>query len=640
MSLDDLNREIYNTTGEEKFSRVQSQSQYDPFVAQSQSSPFNEQKEWERAKQEISPKQKKVLLLMVIILGVVALSVGGIVFFAWWQKNAFHQDRVSVVFEGPKEADSTQLVKYLIRYKNDNRVTLQNAEILVTYPENFQPMDNVNAKYLNPTTSRIFVGDVKPGREDAVELKGIFYAPKDFPVYLHAVIAFVPSNSTGKLSMETQTSVNITTSPVILEVSAPLQAVDSDKVEYVIDYKNLDLRSLNNVQIRVELPKGLQVTQMQPTASQNETTWVLGNLDSNQGGKIQIKGILRGEDKESKIFSVSLGSLGGDGQLAVYNKREISTSIVSPILTVAQKLDGNTDGVVSAGSTLNYTIAYRNTGETGLRNAVVTAEIQGKILDFSKISAEKGFFDGTKNTITWKASEVPALASINPNSGGEVHFSVPIKAVIPVNNDNDKNFTVTTLAKIDSPDIPTPLDANKIIGSNALEVRLASKVLFDTKGYFKDAKIKNSGPMPLQVGKETLFAVHWAISNISNDLIDGKLTSSLPTGVRWTGMIYPNSEKVVYDSRTNQLTWELGTVASGAGAFLPPREVEFQVGVTPQINQIGNLLTLVNKSIFTATDSFVGKDISLENPAKDTQLSEDETMGYEGGKVKAADNGQ
>jgi len=90
-------------------------------------------------------------------------------------------------------------------------------------------------------------------------------------------------------------------------------------------------------------------------------------------------------------------------------------------------------------------------------------------------------------------------------------FSVPVKSTIPVESSQDKNFTVHLLRKIDSPDIPVPDGSDKIIGSNDLELKLASKVLFNVYGYYNDSKIKNSGPIPMQVGSPTTFTIHWSV---------------------------------------------------------------------------------------------------------------------------------
>jgi hypothetical protein len=633
MPLNDLNKELYNSDSKVISNRTHEKSEYDVETAAGQASPFDKEQNWNQPQKGFSPKQKKILYIALGVLVAAIVAVAGVFAYRWWQKDAFHQDRVSISFEGPKEADSTQQTAYIIHYKNSNRVTLKNAEIDLTYSENFQPIDNVNLKYLSPSSSKIFVGDIKPNSEGTAELKGIFYAPKDFPVYLYASLHFVPSNGTADLSMENQVGVNITAAPVLLDVTAPQQAIDGGDVQYVIDYKNLDVRRMSDVQVRVDFPQGFEMGSANPTPSEKDSYWYVGNLEAGQGGKITIQGQMHGDDGEDQNALVSLGHVGNDGNFVVFNKQEADIRMVSPVLAVKQTLDNKENNVINAGDVLQYTISYKNTGSTGLRDAIITAQVTGKIVDFSKISSDNGSYDGTTGTMIWKASDVPGLANIDPQAGGSVHFSIPVKSVIPIANKLDKNFVVSSVAKIDSPDIPVSNGANKVIGSNKLELKLASKVLFDVKGYYADAKIKNSGPIPMQTGKETTFAIHWSVVNVSNDITNAQVISSLPTGVRWTGQIYPANEKISYNERTNQLIWNAGDIAAGAGLITPPHEVVFQVGVTPQVNQVGDPITLVNKSTFTAKDMFVGQSINLEGDKKDTQLYEDPKVGFAGGKV-------
>jgi hypothetical protein len=202
MPLDDLNKELYNYNSKIVPTHTHERSEYDPDKAvPSQPSPFDEEQSWNRPQKGLSPKQKKILLIVGPIVSAIILIIAGYFFYGWWQKNAFHQDRVSISFEGPKEVDSTQDTKYIIHYKNDNRATLKNAEIQLSYSENFQPTDNVNLKYLSPGSSKIFIGDIKSKSEGSVELVGSFYAPKDSPVYIYASLNFVPSNGTENVSV-------------------------------------------------------------------------------------------------------------------------------------------------------------------------------------------------------------------------------------------------------------------------------------------------------------------------------------------------------------------------------------------------------------------------------------------------------
>lgn len=635
MSLDELNNEIYNHKQQDLAGHTHEGNKYSPTVEDPLKNPFlSEDKSWGNSQKGLSLSQKKKLKIFLYIVLAVAFLIGATAFIKWWNKNAFHQDRVSIWFEGPTTADSTKQMKYFIHYKNDNRASLKKAEIKLNHSENFQPTDNINLKYISPSSSLIFLGDIPAKSEKVVEVNGIFYAPKDTPVYLRGSINFIPSNSKdGKiLSMENQMGVTISSSPVLLDLTAPLQATSGNSVEYVIDYKNLDERRLDGIQIDVDFPPGFQIVSSMPLKSQ-DSKWMIGNLEAGQGGQIRITGKLIGEADENKNINVEIGHIGTNGKMAIYNKSERDTRIVTPVFYVTQTLENNETGIINAGDVLKYTIRYQNTGTLGLRDSIVTAEINGSILDFSKIETNGGSFDDKTKTIIWKASDVANLANLEPKASGSVNFSIPVKNIIAVSGENDKNFIVKTIAKIDSPDIQTPIDENKIISTNDLELRLASKTIFDVKGFYNDDIIKNTGPLPMKIGNETTFTLHWNISTVSNDLENVKIVSSLPSGIKWTGKIFPDTEKISYDQRTNVLIWEAGNIKAGTGIINTPRKVSFQVSTTPQINQAGAVITLLNKSVFSAKDTFVGKEINLEASQKTTQLTEDSSVGYEGGKV-------
>jgi len=88
--------------------------------------------------------------------------------------------------------------------------------------------------------------------------------------------------------------------------------------------------------------------------------------------------------------------------------------------------------------------------------------------------------------------------------GGRNQFLCPVKDVIPIVSSKDKNFSFSAVARMDSPDIPTPEGANKVVASNAVEVKLNSKLLASVQGFYNDSEIPNTGPLPLKVGRKQL----------------------------------------------------------------------------------------------------------------------------------------
>jgi len=241
MSLEDLNRSMYGQNSEELGQRMHAPEQFDPSKnINTAASPFDEQQRWGKADKSMMPRQKKILLSIVGAVLFLFISIGAYTGWQLYTKSLFHQDRVDISFDGPNVADSTQAVQYLIHYKNNNSVTLKNAQIILDYTENFLPADNVNLKYTSTTSSTFFVGDIAPRADKTITLKGTFYAPKDFPIYLHATLQYVPSNGSQQFETKNEFAVNITNSPVLLEVTLPETIADGDTVEYVIDYKNMD----------------------------------------------------------------------------------------------------------------------------------------------------------------------------------------------------------------------------------------------------------------------------------------------------------------------------------------------------------------------------------------------------------------
>ena len=200
--------------------------------------------------------------------------------------------------------------------------------------------------------------------------------------------------------------------------------------------------------------------------------------------------------------------------------------------------------------------------------------------------------------------------------------------MIPINGANDKNFVISAVAKIDSPDIPTPISMNKIIAGNKIDIRLNSKLVVDVKGYHNDSNITNDGPIPPKVGQETTYAIHWLASNVSNDINNARIEAVLPTGATMTGKIYPEDAKITYNERNNSIVWEIGNMAAGTGILSAPKEASFQVKIKPSVDQVNRFADLIGPSTFYAKDAFTGDDLSSTAGIKNTELQEDGSLGY------------
>ncbi len=626
MALEELNKEIYDESSKE-LQRTHEESQFNPESSSGDISSLSGEKKWGKRPsffEENRERIKKGIKIGSAIVGFIA--VVGIIFIII-AKTGFDDEKVSIKISGMEGIGSNQDTTYKISYKNENRVGINKAELILNYSESFIPQGSDRLKIISPNNSRIAIGEIRAHSEGEVEISGKFFAPQDETVYINAVLDYTPSSFSSSFKAEDKIGVLINSSPLFLEVMAPLEANPGNAVEYLIEYKNLGEQRFDNVRVKVDYPEGFNYSSSEPSFSEGNNLWYLGSLEPSSQGKIRISGTLNGNPEEIKKVSASLLTVSGSGEAVVYNRKEKSTKISASDLIISQSINGLQKAAIYAGERLDYEIYYKNTGQTSLRNAVVTVEIfGGNILDFSKIDISKGSYNSSEKRITWKASDISALSVLNPGEEGKIKFSVPVLERIPVENENDKNFSVKTVAKIESSDLKVPVGSGKSIISNTLELKLNSKVILEALGYYNDKDISNSGPIPPQVGKETSYALHLSITNISNDISNVEVTSSLPSGVKWSGKIFPESEKITFDDKGNRLVWEVGKVESGAGIIKSKREVAFQVSIVPEENQINKKVILLNNSVLTAKDNFTGENIKVEIDSKDNVIREDKSV--------------
>jgi len=627
MSLDDLEKKLYDPdSGIEK--RTHEESPFNPLQSSGADlETFKKEKQWQKSENTFGVKMKKIFKIGAIALGVIFLIAAFIVGFTKYRQSAFKEGNVSVKVEGPANTSGSEEKEYKITLINGNRVGLNNAQLQIKNSENFKPKEGQNLTIDNPSSSRIAIGTIKGNSSKEIKIKGIFLAARDTVVYLNAILEYTPSDLSIKYQAKGQLGVNVGSSPLSLEVQAPLEIVSGNKIEYVIDYRNSSAEYFEGIRIKVDYPDGFSFISANVAPSEGNNIWYLGSLKPNQDGKIVISGNLNGSGDEGKMVVVYLGYFGEGTNFIVYNQKEKSTKIVSTILSIRQSLDNKADLNINPGEKLKYIIEYKNNGDIALRDAIVTEEIDSKILDFSKLEMEKGSYDSSRKMITWRAAEIPGLSNLAPGEGGRISFSVPVLDRIPVENSNDKDFTASSTAKIDSPSLPETIGSNKIIASNNMNLKLNSRVVLDLKGYYKDSVIENYGPMPPKVGQETTFAIHWKIINVSNDIANVKVSASLPSGVKWMGKFSPGNEAISFNERSNQIEWEIGNLKNGVGIIEPAKEIIFQISVTPQVNQIGESLMLLNPSILTAKDLFTGSAIQAEVKEKNNQLPEDPSVG-------------
>ncbi|MDP1846107.1 MAG: hypothetical protein Q8L09_05235 [Candidatus Moranbacteria bacterium] len=642
MSLRDVERKIYRREENQGRKRALSYGAVDPHEAEE--NPFapasfeakkNEAnavwiKEDEEKKREKRKKIKKIALLSAVGLIVATGLVWAAIVI---RKTSFSEDQVKLSISGPQKVQSGDLVSFDIDYQNLNRASLREAVLHINFPENFKPEEALGFESEGPNSRKYNVGTVNGRDSGKVVLKGKFFGPKDLLVYVDVSLEYSSSNFSSKFKTESKTGIFISSSPLFLETSGPQSVVAGNLVSYSIKFRNSGQEEIQDLKIKVDYPGEFSYISSEPIPSKDNNVWYVGGLGAGQDGEIKFNGTLDGRDNETKKFKIAIGEFGIDGNFIAYNESESNIKIVTSPIKIEFTINDKKNNInVNAGDFLGFKIKYLNTSTIGLRDVVLVEEFKSPILDYAKIdmSQTKGSLDSSNGTITWKAADIPGLKTLNPGEGGEISLYVPVKSIIPVKDSGNKNFAFNAVAKLDSIDISTPEGSNKMVFSNAINVKLNSKLGLSSQGYYNDSEIKNSGPIPLEIGKETTFTMHLKLMNVSNDLTDAKVTMALSPGVKWKNVFSPENADVSYNERSNELVWNIGTMPAGIGILTDPRELVFQIGVIPNQNQVGKFVNLLGKSVFSAEDVFTKQKLEAILEGKDSNLLEDMSVGNQG----------
>jgi len=637
MSLSEINEELYNKSGEKDLKNRNQEffSSQKKQVAPKEAGFEKTGDAWEEKRDvEFEEKKNKAIKIGGIVFASVLVIAILMVGFYFFKKTSFNIDRVSIQVNGSREASSGEKLSYEIVIKNDNRATLKGAVLKLNYPESFIPESNSGFSPDGILGGSFNLGEIKGKEEKRIAFSGKAFSPKGTIVYLKTELIFSPSGSSGQFSAQNQFGLSVISSSIKLSLMGPQNVASGDSLDYLINYKNEGNENYENVQIKMDYPIGFSFSKSDPPTSEGNNIWYIGRLSSGQEGKIVISGKLEGNKDDLRNAKVYVGEI-SEGKFIAQNEEKIETKIGSSPLSIIQTVNDSTSLNANVGENLRFQIEYKNEGEIGLKDVIITEKIDNVVLDYKTLKLlNGGTVDAKNNIITWRASDVPALRNLNPGDSGKISFEIKIKDIIPINSVQDKNFVISSIAKIDSPDIQTPIQGNKIIAGNKLDIKLNSKIFLGIKGLYYDAFIENSGPIPPKVGQETTYVIKWTVNNVSNDIADAKVESTLPGGVSFAGKIYPESSNLTFNERTNNIVWNIGNLSSGTGILTAPKEVSFQIKLVPAPNQENQFAKLLNQAILSGRDLYTEENLSYTAEEKTTYLLEDKKIGDNGYKVK------
>jgi hypothetical protein len=580
-------------------------------------SEFHQTESWQDAAHVEQPtssserwrKFRKILTISLGAIALLAFATGLIIKFSTFY---FNEANVLVTLRGAETVESTQSATFVFDYTNNNYASLKDAVVVFEYPESFIPDQQSNLS-LSPSRAEMKVGTIASHGHAEVKISGKFYSSREE----EAVITGTLQYDGGKvLKKSVEHRVFITALPFLFEITAPVEVVSQQEVQYQVRYRNNGTVTFPHLEVHMQYPRGFTFMSAEPRSMDHDTAvWSVENLKPGEERVISIRGVLAGEREEQKLMYGGIGTTREDGTFVMFRDHERRTKVVASPFLIIQTVNKSPISVsAQAGETLTYVVQYKNDGNVGIRDAILTVEIDSPYLNFGSLQfgqSASGAYLPSSKSIVWKASDMKALSRVEPGESGEVSFSINTYEDLKERFPDARELSIRSVAKIDSPDIPVLNGVTKVVASSPALVKINAPLVLELKGAYEDTTFPNSGPVPPVAGQETTYTFHYVVTGFLNNVENARVSMMLPATVRYTGKRSPENENMTFNERSNELVWDIGTLEPGKS-----RELVFQIGVTPNTSGLGQEVVLITKNTFTGRDTFTGQDIKLEKERK------------------------
>ena len=557
----------------------------------------------------------KKFIFFLIILTVILIIVG---YFSY-QGNLYSKEVLKLEILGPAETELSQEVEYIVKYKNNGDIRLENPELIFEYPENSLPLEGNSIREVRGEKQ---LGDaIYPGEERTISFKARLFGKENQLKTARASLSYRPKNLKAFYESSTTFTTVIKKVPISFEFDLPSKIESGKDVQLgLIYYSNLNY-PLSDLRVKINYPSGFEFVKSEPLGLE-KNEWEVPLLNRNQGGRVNVEGKLSGKVGENKVFEAKLGIWQG-GEFVLLKEINWGLEIVRPSLYISQQINGSPEYIAWPGDSLHYQIFFRNVGDKDLNNLFLMVKLEGKAFDMTSLKSDKGDFELGDNSLIFDWRRNPDLRFLPAKEEGEVEFWINLKEDWEIQGELDKNSVIKDRVYLSQ------------IWQN-FETKINSKLEVVQKGYFKDEVFGNFGSVPPQVGKETSYTIMWQAKNYYNDVENVKVKALLPKNVDLTGEIFPEEEikNFAFDSESREIVWTLGEMGMGEGILSSPQNISFQVSLMPLPEDRGRVLEIISNAKIKGEDKWTNQILESETDAIDTTLPDDESVDEEQGIVQ------
>lgn len=545
-------------------------------------------------------------LLKWLVLLALVLFIAAIIIFLFG-KPSFSEDQVVLELEGPTQASVGDEIAYKVKYGNQTNLELHNLRFKFIYPKGSVVVkDGEIIKELNET---FVVNDLQDGEVGEKEFKVFLVGDRGDIKNAKVELEFNAGSLRSSFEKSRTISTTLISVPVSLTLVAPPTVVSGQMINYLLDYRNESGDNILDIKFEFNYPDGFDIQEQTPR-SPEKNMWSVPLLRRGEGGRISIKGIIRGKEGEIKTVSAFL-KRAVNGEFVNYQDVFASSLISNPLLGLETFANGSKTYTAHLGDQLEYVVRYKNNSNFNLIGLNLEVKLEGEMYNLETLDTNGGFYDSSNGTILWNAAVVSDFSVLPPNKSGEIKFKVGVKDNFPSSGVGVRNFSVKVSSRLSTPNAPSGIDANEVAATTDLITRISTQPTFLPTAFYNDPAFGSFGPLPPKVGEETTLTIHWQVVNPGNDMNSALIRAVLPPGIMWKNVVSVGlgQSEPTFNTNSSEVTWNIGVLPQGTGVFTPKYEASFRVGVKPSV--AGQIPVIIKDGRFSGTDSFTKEEIVI-----------------------------
>ncbi len=566
---------------------------------------------------------RKKFALVGVLFFVVAVVVSG--FFLFVGKNTISGENISITASGPIAVGGGEEVQFQVSIANQNVVPIQSATLIVEYPDGTQSATEVN-KELN--VERQSLETIGTGELINIPIKARFFGEENEEKEVKVSIDYRIDGSNATFHKEaTPLRFKVSTSPVVMTFDTVKTISSGQEIDVTLTVQSNSPTPLTDILVKVAYPEGFDFTSSVPDTVSGEETWKFATIKPNEKKTITIKGLITGYENDARKFSATAGVANATNKNALASmlaNAQTEISIEQPFLDVGVVINGSTNetAVIDGSGVANVEVIYENKLNTTIYNGKVLVELSGNALNEFEVKSASGFYDSSKNTITWDSVDEQSLKEVLPGKKSLLVFSLDPKNGIGRAPEMKLNITVKG-QRIYEDRVP-----QELVGTAMRTVKVESIPTITSVALYDMGPFTNTGPTPPVAEKVTQYTFTLKMETGANDVTGAEVTAVLPQYMSWLDLV-TGGDEVAYNSATRMIKWSIGSVEANSA-----EEVSMQVSFLPSLSQVGTTPTILEAQRFKATDRFTGTVIRAEHSALTTSLYSEANEGLRDGRVR------